>query len=198
MEAIQAAIRETSPRRSPGAPEFEPTRLALISDDRIAEAARPVLLNLATRWIRSATRALRSHLPGSWQLDVVGAEVIDGATAKEELRGGWVAGMRSSAVDTQDGTAPTAELVIAAHGAVAAARPPPGRREAGGGGGGGEGGRDRKGRAAGGLGRGQAQQRGRPPGRDRSARRARDRGSRRRGRHRRRQALRRRRTDLRH
>src|SRR4051812_24063885 len=118
MEAIQAAIRETSPRRSPGAPEFEPTRLALISDDRIAEAARPVLLNLATRWIRSATRALRSHLPGSWQLDVVGAEVIDGATAKEELRGGWVAGMRSSAVDTQDGTAPTAELVIAAHGAV--------------------------------------------------------------------------------
>ena len=76
MEAIQAAIRETSPRRSAGAPEHEPTRLALISDDRIAEAARPILLNLATRWIRSVTRALRGHLPGSWQLDVVGAEVI--------------------------------------------------------------------------------------------------------------------------
>src|SRR5262245_31602983 len=95
MEAIQAAIRETSPRRPAAAPEHEPTRLALISDDRLAEAARPLLINLASRWIRSATRALRGYLPGTWQLDVVGAEVIDGATAKEELRGGWVAGLRA-------------------------------------------------------------------------------------------------------
>jgi flagellar motor switch/type III secretory pathway protein FliN len=116
MEAIQAAIRETSPRRSFGALEHEPTRLALITDDRIAEAARPVLLNLGTRWIRSVTRALRSHLPGSWQLDVVGAEVIDGATAKEELRGGWVAGMRAE--NAADRSAPLSELVLAAHGGV--------------------------------------------------------------------------------
>ncbi len=117
MEAIQAAIRETSPRRAsgPGAPEFEPTRLALITDDRIAEAARPVLLNLGTRWIRSATRVLRAHLPGTWQLDVVGAEVIDGSTAKEELRGGWVAAMRAS--DPEAATT-IADLVIAAHGGV--------------------------------------------------------------------------------
>ena len=122
MEAIQAAIRETSPRRSSGAPEYEPTRLALISDDRIAEAARPILLNLATRWIRSVTRALRAHLPGSWQLDVVGAEVIDGATAKEELRGGWVAGMRAGeAADAAPANEPGVaipELVLAAHGGV--------------------------------------------------------------------------------
>jgi hypothetical protein len=116
MEAIQAAIRETSPRRSFGALEHEPTRLALISDDRIADAARPVLLNLGTRWIRAVTRALRAHLPGSWQLDVVGAEVIDGATAKEELRGGWVAGMRADNVT--DPAAPHPELVLAAHGGV--------------------------------------------------------------------------------
>jgi flagellar motor switch/type III secretory pathway protein FliN len=121
MEAIQAAIRETSPRRFAGAPEYEPTRLALISDDRIAEAARPILLNLATRWIRSVTRALRAHLPGSWQLDVVGAEVIDGSTAKEELRGGWVAGMRASEsgpASADAAAAPIAELVVAAHGGV--------------------------------------------------------------------------------
>jgi flagellar motor switch/type III secretory pathway protein FliN len=118
MEAIQAAIRETSPRRSAGAPEYEPTRLALITDDRIAEAARPILINLATRWIRSATRVLRPHLPGNWQLDVVGAEVIDGATAKEELRGGWVAGMRASEAEPADPALATAELVIAAHGGV--------------------------------------------------------------------------------
>lgn len=112
MEAIQAAIRETSPRRSLGSPEHEPSRLALISDDRIAEAARPVLINLGNRWIRSVTRALRGHLPGTWQLDVVGAEVIDGATAKEELRGGWVAGLRTQ------GATDVVEIVVAAHGGV--------------------------------------------------------------------------------
>jgi hypothetical protein len=117
MEAIQAAIRETSPRRSFGAhPDIEATRLALITDDRIAEAARPVLINLATRWIRSATRALRSHLPGTWQLDVVGAEVIDGGTAKEELRGGWVAGLHAH--DATDPNAHSTEMVLAAHGGV--------------------------------------------------------------------------------
>jgi flagellar motor switch/type III secretory pathway protein FliN len=113
MEAIQAAIRETTPRRSFGAAEQEVSRLALISDDRIAEAARPILINLATRWIRQALRALRGHLPGSWQLDVVGAEVIDGATAKEELRGGWVAGLH-----TAGDVAHPSELVLAAHGGV--------------------------------------------------------------------------------
>ncbi|HMG20042.1 MAG TPA: FliM/FliN family flagellar motor switch protein, partial [Kofleriaceae bacterium] len=116
MEAIQAAIRETTPRRFAGAPEHEPTRLALITDDRIAEAARPILLNLATRWIRSATRALRAHLPGNWQVDVVGAEVVDGATVKEELRGGWVAGMRASQPVGETGAVP--EIVVAAHGGV--------------------------------------------------------------------------------
>ena len=110
LEAIQAAIRETSPRR-PGMlpPGVEPTRLALIADDRVADTARPVLIQLATRWIRLASRGLRSHLPGTWQLDVAGAEIIDGASAKEELRSGWVAA----------GTAGNgAEIIIAAHGPV--------------------------------------------------------------------------------
>jgi flagellar motor switch/type III secretory pathway protein FliN len=115
MEAIQAAIRETSPRRSFAAPEHEPTRLALISDDRLAEAARPLLINLGTRWIRSATRVLRGYLPGVWQLDVVGAEMIDGATAKEELRGGWIAGLRGQ--DASEAAGPV-EIVVAAHGGV--------------------------------------------------------------------------------
>src|SRR5262249_32032299 len=61
----------------------------------------------------------RAHLPGNWQLDVVGAEVIDGATAKEELRGGWVAAMRASEGATPDDpTAISPELVVAAHGGV--------------------------------------------------------------------------------
>ncbi|HUJ57868.1 MAG TPA: hypothetical protein VLX92_05235, partial [Kofleriaceae bacterium] len=109
MEAIQAAIRETAPRRSPSQPDVEPTRLALISDDRLAESGRPVMISLATRWIRSVSRVLRSYLPGTWQLDVIGAEVIDGISAKEELRGGWVAGLHAD---------DDAELVIAAHGGL--------------------------------------------------------------------------------
>jgi hypothetical protein len=120
MEAIQAAIRETAPPRRQNAANAEPTRLALITDDRIAEAARPVLLALANRAVRIAPRSLRSHLPGSWQLDVAGAEIIDGATAKEELRGGWTGGMAiEAAADTGE------EMVIAVHGGaidIAAAR----------------------------------------------------------------------------
>jgi hypothetical protein len=117
IEAIQAAMRETAPRAAKAAAEQQlPTRLALIADDRTAEAARPVLLGLATRAIRGMTRLLKPHLPGTWQLDVTGGDIIDGATVKEELRGGWLAGVRS----TDD-----AELVIVAHGGlidIAAAR----------------------------------------------------------------------------
>jgi flagellar motor switch/type III secretory pathway protein FliN len=107
LEAIQDAIREAAPKRG-SAPNLEPTRLALITDDRIVEAARPLLITLATRWVRKAAKALRSHLPGQWQLDVVGAEAIDGAMAKEELRGGWIAG----------GKSPGSEVVFAVHGPV--------------------------------------------------------------------------------
>ena len=82
--------------------------MALIADDRIAESARPVLLGLANRWTRVASRALRNHLPGTWQLDVAGAEIIDGTTAKDELRGGWLA---AAAHDH-------AEILLAAHGGV--------------------------------------------------------------------------------
>jgi flagellar motor switch/type III secretory pathway protein FliN len=109
LEAIQDAIRQSAPRRSnPAIEASDAAPLALIADDRLAEAARPVLINLATRWTRLVHRALRSHLPAGWQLDVVGAEVIDGQTAKEELRGAWVGALQS-----QD-----AELVIAVHGGV--------------------------------------------------------------------------------
>ncbi len=108
LEAIQAAIRETAPRSASRGgldPDVEPTRLALIADDRIAEVARPLLMSLAKRWIRLATRSLRAHLPGRWQLDIAGAEIVDGPTAKEELRNGWVA-------------ATTTELVVVASGDV--------------------------------------------------------------------------------
>lgn len=110
MEAIQAAMRESAPRRT-SAPALaaEPTRLALISDDRVAEIARPALLALATRASRLATKALKPFLPGTWRLDVIGAEVLDGVMTKEEMRGGWLAGLAGA-----DG----AELTVSVHGAI--------------------------------------------------------------------------------
>jgi flagellar motor switch/type III secretory pathway protein FliN len=53
---------------------------------------------------------MRSHLPGEWQVDVVGADLVDGSTAKDELRGGWVAASRVPSGD--------AELVFAAQGGL--------------------------------------------------------------------------------
>ncbi|HEY1546348.1 MAG TPA: FliM/FliN family flagellar motor C-terminal domain-containing protein [Kofleriaceae bacterium] len=99
LEAIQDAIRETAPRRSSQTPDVEPTRLALIADDRSVETVRPVLINLATRWVRRGSKLLKQHLSGQWQLDVIGAESIDGPTAKEELRGSWLAGGKAGAAE---------------------------------------------------------------------------------------------------
>ncbi len=110
MEAIQAAMRESAPRRTSAAsPDVEPTRLALIADDRVAEIARPALISLATRAAKIAAKTLRSQLSGTFTLDVVGAEILDGNMAKEELRGGWVAAI---------GNDSSTELVISAHGGV--------------------------------------------------------------------------------
>ncbi|NVB77785.1 MAG: FliM/FliN family flagellar motor switch protein [Kofleriaceae bacterium] len=109
VEAIQAAMRESAPRRTSTPAQAEPTRLALIADDRIAEIARPALINLATRAARFASKTLRPNLPGTWQLDIIGAEILDGTLAKEELRGGWIAGLSGA-----DG----AELAISAHGGI--------------------------------------------------------------------------------
>ena len=114
LEAIQASIRETAPARR-SSMGIEPTRMTLITDDRVAEATRPVLINLANRAARYASRLIKNHLSGTWQLDMIGAEIVDGSTIKDELRGGWIAGLAAG----------EAELVLAAHGAfidLAAAR----------------------------------------------------------------------------
>lgn len=92
LEAIQSAIRESAPTsRKASEANLEPTRLALIADDRVADAARPVMIGLANRWAKQTPKALRTVLPGAWQLDLAGADAIDGSIVKDELRGGWVA-----------------------------------------------------------------------------------------------------------
>ncbi len=109
LEAIQAAMRESAPRRTSTPADVEPTRLALITEDRIAEVARPALLALATRAARLAGKSLRPFLPGTWRLDIVGAEILDGTMVKDEMRGGWIAGLSGA-----DG----AELAISVHGSI--------------------------------------------------------------------------------
>ncbi len=109
LEAIQAAMRESAPRRTSTLADVEPTRLALITEDRIAEVARPALLALATRAARLAGKSLRPFLPGTWRLDIVGAEILDGTMVKDEMRGGWIAGLSGA-----DG----AELAISVHGSI--------------------------------------------------------------------------------
>jgi hypothetical protein len=96
LEAIQAAIRGSVPRGggSNAAEEVEATHLALIADDRVAQAARPVLSGVIGKWAKDAQRVLASHIPGQWRLEVVGGEVIDGPTAKEEMRGGWTCALK--------------------------------------------------------------------------------------------------------
>ncbi len=109
LAAIQAAVRESAPSgRRAKLDATEPTRLALIADDRSADAARPALMDFAARWSAVAPRTLRGHLTGTWQLDAIGADVVDGATAKAELRGAWVTGAMNA----------HSEIVIAVQGSV--------------------------------------------------------------------------------
>jgi flagellar motor switch/type III secretory pathway protein FliN len=118
LEAIQAAMRGTTSAR-PGVsqPEdVEATQLALIADDRVAEAARPILSNAVGRWAKDALKTLVSHIPGSWRLDVVSGEVIDGPTAKEEMRGAWVCALGGSTAPGAEHSDHDLELVIGVQG----------------------------------------------------------------------------------
>jgi len=57
---------------------------------------------------RVALKQLRPHVVGTWQIDPMSAEVIDGSIAREELRGGWVGGVAG----------PAGEIVVSTHGSV--------------------------------------------------------------------------------
>jgi flagellar motor switch/type III secretory pathway protein FliN len=118
LEAIQAAMRGTTSAR-PGVsqPEdVEATQLALIADDRVAEAARPILSNAVGRWAKDALKTLVSHIPGAWRLDVVSGEVIDGPTAKEEMRGAWVCALGGPATPGGEHGDHDLELVLGVQG----------------------------------------------------------------------------------
>lgn len=112
LAAIQAAVRESLPsggrRGANNAAAIDARPLALIADDRAADAGRPVLLDLASRLAKLAPRSLRGYLPGLWQLDVTGTDIIDGGSVRHELAGAWVTAA----------TNPHAELLIVAQGSV--------------------------------------------------------------------------------
>ncbi len=89
LEAIQAAIRESGPATL-AVPSFDVTPMPLIAADREAQAARPRLAELASRWARRLTRSLRAYV-GDITVDAMGAEMIDAASLTDELATMWTA-----------------------------------------------------------------------------------------------------------
>ncbi len=103
LEAIAAAIREVSlPPRAQTRP------IPLSPADRAMAVSRAELLELASRWAEEAPGLFKAQLAGAWQTRVTNIELVDGARAKAELRGGWVGGGK-------DGTP---LLAVSIHGAI--------------------------------------------------------------------------------
>ena len=98
LEAIQASLRSTSTPRRTGAAaipnEADATPMTLIASERDARSARPRLLGLATPWIRQLDRSLKIYLTNEIRIELVGAEIIDGRSLRDELRTSWTAAIR--------------------------------------------------------------------------------------------------------
>ena len=90
LEAIQAAIRSAAPSSSSQTPDLaDVAPLPLIAAERNAQAARPRLADLTTRWARRLSRVLRSSV-GDVAVDSMGAEVLDARSLGDELRPMWI------------------------------------------------------------------------------------------------------------
>jgi len=102
LEAIQSAVREAQAavsRPAAEAPVFDDgdvLPLALIADDRVAETARPAAMRLAERWAELASARLKHVLKGDVEIQVAGAEVIDGGALREELEQMWTCALKVS------------------------------------------------------------------------------------------------------
>ena len=97
LEAIQASLRSTStPRRTATSipNEADATPMTLIASERDARSARPRLLGLATPWIKQLDRSLKIYLTNEIRIELVGAEIIDGRSLRDELRTSWTAAVR--------------------------------------------------------------------------------------------------------
>lgn len=89
LEAIQAAIRQAAPSTAPVADQAEASPLPLIAAERNAQAARPRLTDLTTRWARRLAKTLRAYV-GDVSCDAMGAEVLDARSLGDELRPMWI------------------------------------------------------------------------------------------------------------
>jgi flagellar motor switch/type III secretory pathway protein FliN len=89
LEAIQAAIRQAAPSVTPVADQGDASPLPLIAAERNAQAARPRLADLTSRWARRLVRTLRAYV-GDVAVDAMGAEVLDARTLGDELRPMWI------------------------------------------------------------------------------------------------------------
>jgi flagellar motor switch/type III secretory pathway protein FliN len=97
IDAIRAAIQQAQPPSTlPTAaamPEASP--IALISDNRNAERARPNALRVISRWVRTVERHLAVTTGLKLSLQVASVESIDGATARAQTQGAWLSAVSS-------------------------------------------------------------------------------------------------------
>jgi flagellar motor switch protein FliN/FliY len=93
MDAIRAAIQQAqtpSTLTAPSVAQPMASPVALISDNRNAERARPNGLRLASRWLKGIERHLAYASGMRLTLAVSSVETIDGATAKSQAAGAWL------------------------------------------------------------------------------------------------------------
>jgi flagellar motor switch protein FliM len=102
IEAIRAAIQQAhAPAVAPAGgggyaglgPQPAATSVALISDNRTAERARPNGLRLASRWLRAIEKQLAYSSGIRINLNVASVETIDGATARTQTQAAWLGGI---------------------------------------------------------------------------------------------------------
>ncbi len=96
LDAIREAIQQAqSPGTRPVAtPDVHATPVALVSDSRAAERARPNGLKLGAKWARLCERQLARITGARISLAVEGVDSTDGATVRAETSDAWLATVR--------------------------------------------------------------------------------------------------------
>ncbi len=95
LDAIRASMGEPGRARLlGGGAESQAAPIPLIADDRAAERARPFGLTLAQRLGAVARDRIARRCGVKLEAGATGCEILDGATARAQLAGAWLAGVK--------------------------------------------------------------------------------------------------------
>jgi flagellar motor switch protein FliM len=90
LDAIQAAISESTKRAGSSMPSLDAVPVPLIADDRAAERARPNGLRIGNRWATILRERLGRLTSMTIDVEVVGADTVEAGTLREDLTVGWM------------------------------------------------------------------------------------------------------------